>query len=105
MGMKIHQDVTTSPIQPTIAGSLEPTVSVTAAARLLRMSRAAAYRAVKARLEGDEAQWPTTVIKVGRSVRIPTTALLEALGISVEDALRALHSAAPGRTTDQAPAA
>ncbi len=102
--MRIQQNETTPPMHPASTGPLPPTVSVKTAARLFRVSRTAAYRAAKARLAGDESQWPTPVIKVGRSVRIPTRALLDALGIEAEDALWAL-SAAPGRPTDQAPAA
>lgn len=102
--MRIQQNEMTPPMHPTSTGPLPPTVSVRTAARLFRVSRTAAYRAAKARLDGDESQWPTPVIKVGRSVRIPTIALLDALGIDAEDALWAIF-AAPGRPTDQAPAA
>ena len=98
MGMRIQQNETTPSTHPTVVAPLPPTVSVKTAAMLFRVSRTAAYRAAKARLAGDESQWPTPVIKVGRSVRIPTTALIDALGISAEEAHEALLPTGYGPT-------
>lgn len=90
---------------PSEINVLPATVSVPAAARLLRVSRSAAYRAVTARAAGDESQWPTPVIRVGASIRIPTAALLDALGIPVHDVLELLAEPSSSGATDHAPAA
>ena len=103
--MRIQQDETTPSTHPTVVAPLPPTVSVKTAANLLGVSRTAAYRAAKARLNGDESQWPTPVIKVGRSVRIPTMALIDALGINAVEADLVIHDTGAARATGRASAA
>ncbi len=49
---------------------LPPLVDVTTAAQVLGISRTLAYQLVKAD------RWPTTVLRVGKLIRIPTAALL-----------------------------
>ena len=55
--------------------SLPPTVSLVVAAQLLGIGRTAAYELVRSDL------WPTPVLRLGRSIRIPTVPLLAALGL------------------------
>ena len=43
------------------------TVTVPEAARLLGVSKSAAYRAIAARLAGDLGVWPTKVVRIGRT--------------------------------------
>jgi excisionase family DNA binding protein len=50
-------------------------MTVPEAARLLSVSKSAAYRAIAARLGGDIGAWPTKVVRVGRTLRIPTAEL------------------------------
>jgi conjugative relaxase-like TrwC/TraI family protein len=54
---------------------LPPVLDLPTAAGLLGIGRTAAYQLVKTD------QWPTTVIRVGRLIRIPTAPLLALLGI------------------------
>ena len=56
------------------------TITVPEAAGLLGVSKSAAYRAIEARLGGDIAAWPTNVIRVGRTLRVPTVELRALLG-------------------------
>jgi excisionase family DNA binding protein len=56
---------------------LPPTISVEHAARLLGLSRSAAYRAAA------NGQLPT--ISFGRRLLVPTSRLLEMLGLPVEE--------------------
>jgi excisionase family DNA binding protein len=56
---------------------LPPTISVEHAARLLGVSRSSAYRATAS------GQLPT--ISFGRRLLVPTSRLLEMLGLSVEE--------------------
>ena len=49
---------------------LPPLVDVTTAAQVLGISRTLAYQLVKAD------RWPTTVLRVGKLIRIPTAALV-----------------------------
>ena len=51
------------------------TVTVPEAARLLGVSKSAAYRAIAARLAGDLGVWPTKVVRIGRTLRIPAAEL------------------------------
>ena len=51
------------------------TMTVPEAARLLGVSKSAAYRAIAARLGGDAGAWPTRVVRVGRTLRIPAAEL------------------------------
>jgi len=54
---------------------LPPTLSLLAAARLLGVGRTAAYALVRS------GQWPTPVLHLGRTIRIPTAPLLIQLGL------------------------
>ena len=54
---------------------LPPALTVIQAARLLRIGRSSAYQAVKA------GTWPTRIVRVGRSIRIPAAEVLALLGI------------------------
>jgi len=60
--------------------SVPGTITVPEAAGLLGVSKSAAYRAIEARLGGDTAAWPTNVIRVGRTLRVPTVELRALLG-------------------------
>jgi predicted DNA-binding transcriptional regulator AlpA len=51
------------------------TVTVPETARLLGVSKSAAYRAIAARLAGDVGAWPTKVVRIGRTLRIPAAEL------------------------------
>jgi len=59
---------------------LPGTITVPEAASLLGVSKSAAYRAIEARLAGDVGAWPTNVIRVGRTLRIPSGEMLALLG-------------------------
>jgi excisionase family DNA binding protein len=56
------------------------TVTIPEAASLLGVSKSAAYRAIEARLAGDIEAWPTNVIRIGRTFRIPGIELRALLG-------------------------
>jgi excisionase family DNA binding protein len=56
--------------------NLAPVIDLTTAARVLGISRHKAYELVRT---GD---WPTRVLRLGRSVRVPTSELLELIGMS-----------------------
>ena len=60
--------------------ALPGTITVPEAASLLGVSKSAAYRAIEARLAGDVRAWPTSVIRVGRTLRIPSSELRALLG-------------------------
>jgi hypothetical protein len=60
--------------------TISGTVTVAEAAALLGVSKSAAYRAVDARLAGDVEAWPTNVIRIGRTLRIPGVELRALLG-------------------------
>ena len=62
------------------APALPGTITVPEAALLLGVSKSAAYRAIEARLAGDERAWPTNVIRVGRTLRVPSRELQALLG-------------------------
>lgn len=59
--------------------SIPGTVTIPAAS-LLGVSKSAAYRAIEARLAGDIEAWPTNVIRIGRTLRIPGIELRALLG-------------------------
>jgi excisionase family DNA binding protein len=61
-------------------GAIPGTVTVPEAASLLGVSKSAAYRAIEARLAGDIEAWPTNVIRIGRTLRIPSVELRALLG-------------------------
>ncbi|MDA8045715.1 MAG: helix-turn-helix domain-containing protein [Actinomycetota bacterium] len=60
---------------------LPGTITVPEAASLLGVSKSAAYRAIDARLRGDSEAWPTNVIRIGRTIRIPSAELRALLRI------------------------
>lgn len=60
--------------------ALPGTITVPEAASLLGVSRSAAYRAIDARLAGDLRAWPTNIIRIGRTLRIPSNELVTLLG-------------------------
>ena len=60
--------------------TISGTVTVAEAASLLGVSKSAAYRAIDARLAGDVEAWPTNVIRIGRTLRIPGVELRALLG-------------------------
>ena len=60
----------------TDAHDLPPVIDLPAAARLLGIGRTAAYELVRTNA------WPTPVLRLGRLIRIPSTPLLDLLGIS-----------------------
>jgi hypothetical protein len=55
--------------------ALPAVVDVPTAARMMRLSRAAAYDLIRI------GEWPTPVFRLGKLIRIPTTPMLELLGI------------------------
>lgn len=55
--------------------ALPAVVDVPTAAKVLGLSRTAAYELVRTDA------WPTTVLHVGRLIRIPTAPLMELLGL------------------------
>lgn len=63
------------------AKSVPATCSVEAAAALLGISKATAYRAIRERMEGDVDAWPTPIITIRRRIRIPAQALFAVLGV------------------------
>jgi excisionase family DNA binding protein len=69
--------VTTAAGTPADATELPPTISVEHAAKLLGVSRSAAYRAAAS------GQLPT--LAFGRRLLVPTAPLLRMLGLSFED--------------------
>jgi excisionase family DNA binding protein len=58
---------------------LPPVLTVIQAAGLLGIGRSSAYHAVKTQT------WPTRVLRVGRSIRIPTADVLALLGIEPKE--------------------
>jgi predicted DNA-binding transcriptional regulator AlpA len=63
-----------------LASALPGTITVPEAASLLGVSKSAAYRAIEAHLAGDVQAWPTNVIRIGRTLRIPSSELRALLG-------------------------
>ena len=55
--------------------ALPAVVDLTTAARVLGIGRTCAYELVRT------GAWPTPVLRVGRLIRIPTTPLLDLLGV------------------------
>jgi excisionase family DNA binding protein len=68
------------------------TVSVEVAAKFLGVSRTTAYR-----LAAD-GQFPVRVMRIGRSLRVPTAFLAEALGLQAEDVIRRMWETIESRT-------
>lgn len=62
------------------SASIPGTVTVPEAASRLGVSKSAAYRAIEARLAGDIGAWPTSIIRIGRTLRIPDGELRALLG-------------------------
>ncbi len=104
--MRIQQDESTPSTHPTVV-RFHLTVSRHAdgGEALRDVAGGTSYRAASDRVAGDESRWPTPVIKVGRSVRIPTTALLAALGIDPEEVELAIRDTAWDHITGEASAA
>ena len=65
------------------------------AARLLGIGRTAAYQSVR------EGTWPTPIIRIGRSIRVPRQPLLALLGLSTEPAGPLLGVVGAGDTEEQ----
>jgi hypothetical protein len=63
-----------------VTATISGTVTVPEAAALLGVSKSAAYRAIDARMAGDVEAWPTNVIRIGRTLRIPGVELRALLG-------------------------
>jgi hypothetical protein len=63
-----------------------------AAARLLGIGRTAAYQSVRV------GTWPTPIIRIGRSIRVPRQPLLALLGLSTAAAEQLPTAAAAGDT-------
>jgi excisionase family DNA binding protein len=55
--------------------SLPPVVDVPTAAAVLGIGRSAAYELIRAN------KWPTPTVRVGKLIRIPTSALLDLLKV------------------------
>lgn len=62
---------------------LPAVVDISTAARVLGVGRSAAYELVRS------GAWPTPVIRLGKSIRIPTAPLLDLVGVrtAAQDAL------------------
>jgi hypothetical protein len=56
--------------------ALPPVVDVPTAAAVLGVGRTAAYELIRS------VEWPTTVLRLGKLIRIPTAPLLELVGVS-----------------------
>jgi excisionase family DNA binding protein len=56
---------------------LPAVIDVPTAAKVLGVSRTAAYELIR------EGRWPTPVFRLGKLIRIPTAPLLKLLGLSV----------------------
>lgn len=73
--------MTTTPYESRAPGALidldnlPPTVDLPTAARILGISRSAAYELAR----GDG--WPTPILRLGRNLRVPTAPLLALLGV------------------------
>ena len=67
-------------------------VDLPTAARLLGIGRTAAYQSVR------EGTWPTPIIRVGRSIRVPRQPLLVLLGLSTATGYQLPGAAAAGDT-------
>ena len=57
---------------------LPAALTVVQAARLLGIGRSSAYQAVKS------GTWPTRVLRIGRTIRIPSAEVLALLGIGTD---------------------
>jgi predicted DNA-binding transcriptional regulator AlpA len=64
------------------------------AAKLLGIGRTAAYQSVR------EGTWPTPIIRIGRSIRVPRQPLLALLGLSTELASPLLGVVGAGDTEE-----
>ena len=68
---------------------LPPVLGVAAAAAVLGMSRSTAYALIRA------GTWPTPVLQLSRSFRIPSAPLLELLGVPAREDDAGRRSAQP----------
>jgi hypothetical protein len=80
MSIKVKASALRLPDVPDLPVALD----VPRAARLLGISTDAAYDVIA------RDAWPSPVVRVGRSIRIPTLPLLSQLGISLDDAANRL---------------
>lgn len=55
--------------------NLPPVVDLPTAAEILGVGRSSAYELVR------NGQWPTTVLRLGRLIRVPSAPLLELVGV------------------------
>lgn len=62
--------------------ALPAVLDVGTAARVMGLSRTAAYELIRTD------NWPTPVFRLGRLIRIPTAPVLELLGVGQRDALQ-----------------
>lgn len=60
--------------------ALPPAVDLPTAARVLGLSRSAAYELVRT------GSWPTPILRLGKLIRVPTVHLLELLGYGDREA-------------------
>jgi predicted DNA-binding transcriptional regulator AlpA len=63
-----------------VPSELPVVLDLPAAARLLGIGRTAAYQSVR------DGTWPTPIIRIGRSIRVPRQPLLALLGLSTATA-------------------
>ena len=70
--------MTNASLQMTVeqARNLPPVVDVLTAAAILGIGRTAAYELIRI------GQWPTTILRVGKLIRVPSAPLLELVGVS-----------------------
>jgi predicted DNA-binding transcriptional regulator AlpA len=79
----------------TVMPSDVPTVlDLPTAAKLLGIGRTAAYQSVR------EGTWPTPIIRIGRSIRVPRQPLLALLGLSTEPASQLMGLVRAGDTEE-----
>jgi predicted DNA-binding transcriptional regulator AlpA len=70
--------MTSSSLQMTVEQmrNLPPVVDVLTAAAILGIGRTAAYELIRI------GQWPTPILRLGKLIRVPSTPLLDLVGVS-----------------------
>ena len=70
--------MTNSSLQMTVEQmrNLPPVVDVLTAAAILGIGRTAAYELIRI------GQWPTPILRLGKLIRVPSTPLLDLVGVS-----------------------
>jgi len=70
--------VTSASLQMTVEQmrNLPPVVDVLTAAAILGIGRTAAYELIRI------GQWPTPILRLGKLIRVPSTPLLDLVGVS-----------------------